>query len=964
MTRYLVSLVLALVTLTTPDRAAAQARLAEVSGTVLDGSGAVLPGVTVTATHVATQQARTTVTGNTGTYLFAALEVGVYEVRAELQGFRPVIFSNYRLSIGDSARLDIRMELATVEETVTVSGEAPLVERTKSDLAGRISETQMEQLPVNGRNWLTFASLAPGVKSDASGGQPTSGVGDGRMSKVYVDGGQIQNLSTVAVDLEVSKEIIGEFEVITNRFDAVMGRAGTTVVNAVTRSGTDKVSGSAFMYFRDDALNAKDFYTGRVEPYRNSQYGGTIGGPILRGKSHYFASYERQVEPKTLSSNTGIASIDAAVESTDTRNLYFGRIDHSLTNSHRFTVRFNRFDRLQPHLDVGGTRPLSNSHTNDFQTNRINFGVNSIVGNRFVNQFYVTYLTSFRQFNRFDGPPDRETFALAPFTNNQHVFPSVTIGGVTNVGNERPHFWHLRNDASYFLDWRGQHSIKFGGEWNHQYIHGIFAANSNGTFFYDEDPPNLANCCGTGDQSEWDKSQFPTPARYSQALGDFFYDAPNDIYGAYFQDDWTVHPRLTLNLGLRYDLEIGSLGHDQFGLVTTPHGNDVDNFQPRVGAAWDVLGTGKTILRGGGGLYYDQVFLNVTFNQRRANTGRQVSVTTFNTANDPGFARDPLANRSFDDFLSAAGAANVTRIAENSRQPHLWSWAGGIAQQIGPELAISADYVYQRSDSMLRSVDANLFCCLPDGSPLPIRNGTFPELGGPVTGGGRPDPRFNQITEYVSVGQSRYHGLQVGLNKRLSHNYQFGVSYLLSKNEDDHNGAFSLPNSPFNLADEYGRSLQDQRHRLVVNWVSQLPYGINFGGIAHFASGRAIGVSTGGIDINGDGATGGDRPTCGRDPRFNPGCTALGVADGQRVPKNALVSDPVYRADLRVSRLFRVRGITFDPSVEVFNVFNRKNDDPTRYNTNLANARFGEPGRSDQLPYLPRQMQVALRVTF
>lgn len=944
--------------------ASAQVRQAEVAGIVTDSSGGVLPGVTVTATHVATQQVRTTVTDTDGRYLFPALPVGVYQIRAELEGLTPIVFSDYRLQVGDSARLDITMRVAALEDTITVVGQPPLIDTTKSDLSGRIDQTQLEELPLSGRNWLAFATLAPGVKSDGRGGQPTAGVGDSRMSKVYIDGGQIQNLSTVAVDLEISKEIVGEFEVITNRFDAVMGRAGTSVVNALTKSGGDRFSGSTYVYFRDDALNGKDFFTGRVEPYRNQQYGFTLGGPIVKGKTHFFGSYERQEEPKTLSANTGFQIFDAPVESTDTRNLFFGRVDHSITGSHRVTFRFNRFDRIQPHTTVGGGVSISNSHTFDFETNRYNAGISSIFGDRFVNQFAVTYLKSVRLFNRFTGPPDRETFGLAPSNNNLHQFPAVRIGGITNVGNERPEFWHIRNDASLVFDWRGQHNLKFGGEWNHQYIWGVFAANSNGTFVYAQNPPNLATCCPGGDQSQWDKSQFPVPIRYSQALGDFFYDAPNDIYAAYIQDDWTVHPRLTLNLGLRYDIEIGSLGHDQLGLVTNPRSNDSDNFQPRVGFAYDLTGGGTTILRGGGGIYYDQVFLNVTFNQRRSNTGRQVSVTTFNTNNDPNFARDPLGGRTFDDFIAGAGATNVARISETTGQPYVYSWSIGVGHQLTPSLAVSADYVGQRSDTMLRALDSNVFCCRPDGNPLPVTSGNFPELGGSVTGDGRPDRRFNAITEYLADGRSRYHGLQLTLTKRMDRNYQFGLNYLLSKNEDDHNGAFSQPHNPFNKADEYGVSLQDQRHRLVGNWVAYLPWQVHFGGVVHVGSGQAVGVTTGGIDILGKGNSSGARPTCGLDSRFNPGCAALGIPAGQRVPRNALRSDPVYRLDLRLARRFSAGRVTVDPSIEIFNVFNRENYDPFRYNGNLASAGFGRPGRSDALPYLPRQAQVAVRVAF
>ena len=354
----------------------------------------------------------------------------------------------------------------------------------------------------------------------------------------------------------------------------------------------------------------------------------------------------------------------------------------------------------------------------------------------------------------------------------------------------------------------------------------------------------------------------------------------------------------------------------------------------------------------------------MTFNQRRSNTGAQVAITTNNPTGDPAFANDPLGGRTFEDFTRTAGATNVARIADDATQPHVWTGSVGVAHQISDALAISADYVAQTSNSMLRSIDSNLFCCLADGNALPVVTGTYPELGGVIQGAGRPDPRFNVIQNYTSGGKSRYHGFQVALTRRMRDGYQFGLNYLLSKNEDDHNGAFSYPTNMFDIADEYGVSLQDQRHRFSANWVSHLPLGINFGGVFFAASGQAIGITSGGVDINGDGTSGGDRPTCGRDPRFAPGCAFLGIPNGERVSRNSLRGDSVFRLDLRVSRKIRLGRFDVDPTIEFFNVFNRENYDPTRYNNSLASPVFGGPGRSDALPYLPRQIQLSVRTTF
>lgn len=935
--------------------AAAQMRLAELSGTITDESGAVLPGVTVTATHVGTQTVRTAFTQESGAYLLAGLQVGVYEIRVELSGFQPVVYTNYRMGIGESLRLDVKLGVATLQETVTVTGEVPLVDTSRSTLSGKIDQTQVEELPVNGRNWLNFAALAPGVKGDVGQG-PQAGVGAGRIgTKVFVDGASTQTFSTVGTQTEVSKDVIGEFEVLTNRFDAQLGHAGSAIINAVTRAGTDRYEASAFYYFRDKSLNAKDFFTGRREPYRNTQFGGTGGGPIVRGKVQFFSSYERQAEPTTKSANTGFSSLDQPVNADDVKNLGFVRGDYSLTQNHRLSARMNYYDRNQPFLNTGGAIVPSASTNFNIKTFRWNGGLNSVFGSRFVNQIQFNYTDSEQFFSRTE-------CGFAPATGDcpTHTFPAVRIGPQPNVGFELHNWFMMRSDATYFFEKRGTHNLKFGGEITTGHVIIFFPNATNGVFFYNSNPPNLATCCSGANQAQWDKSQFPIPARYNVGLGDFQTKAPNDIYGFYLQDDWKIAPRLTLNLGLRYDLEVGSLAHDQTGLAVSPAKNDTDNFQPRIGATYDVFGNGRTAVRGGFGKYYDQVYLNLTYNQRLQNSGRNVNVTVFNTNNDPNFARDPLQGRGFEELKDLGGLRNVSRIQAGAEQPHTWTSSIGVAQQVGDTLAIAADYVYQKSSAMLVNIDSNLACCLANGYPIPINSGNYPELGGFVQGVGRPDRNFGSITDYTFQGKAAYHGLQVAVTRRMANNYQYGLTYLLSKNED----TSTTPLNPFDPLADYGRSSQDQRHRLTANWVVRLPWAFNFNGILYAASGQAIGATTGGIDINGDLSSGGDRPTCGLDPRFNPGCTALGLATGERVPRNPLRSDASVRFDVRVSRTFTFAQVRMEPLFEVFNLFNRENYDPGAYQTSLANARFGQPGRSSALPFQPRQIQLGARVWF
>jgi hypothetical protein len=290
-----------------------------------------------------------------------------------------------------------------------------------------------------------------------------------------------------------------------------------------------------------------------------------------------------------------------------------------------------------------------------------------------------------------------------------------------------------------------------------------------------------------------------------------------------------------------------------------------------------------------------------------------------------------------------------------------------VAHQITPTLALQADYTHQRTDNQFRSVDTNLFLDTENNRPLPVVSGTFPELGGTVQGAGRPDPTFNNIRTFVNKGTARYHGLAVALDKRFSDKYSFGFTYLLSKNEDDFNDVFDQPSNHFDLEDEYGTSRTDQRHRVTANWVWSMPYNLTFSGLIYTASGRVLPASAS-VDLYGSAPEGRglqSRPICGLDPRFDAACSFLGVPDGERVPRNPWRSESVFRVDVRISwRGFITDQMFIEPSLEVFNLFNRQNNDPSRYNGNLVSVGFGQPGRSSNIPYLPRQIQLGIKFQF
>ncbi len=957
--------------------ASAQVGETSITGTIADGTGAVLPGVTVTATFAAMNVVRTTVSGADGRYRFNNLPVGRWSFDFTLDGFDSTKLENFELNVGQSPTINITMQVAGVAETITVQAETPVIETTRSELSHTIQDIQVEELPLLGRNWLDLAVLAAGVKSDGGSADdaPTAGIGVGRQDKVLIDGSDVNNRSTHrTVDIKLSRESIAEFEIKTNQFDAQLGQSGTSVTQAVTKSGTDAFHGSGFYYRRDGDWAAADFFTGtKNSDFSNTQVGGTIGGPILEGKAFFFFSYEWQDTPQTCSSNTGIAGIDSQeVGCGDNRNLWFIRGDVTINENHRTAFRYNRTTRIQPFARTGGSTPPGGALDYDFSFNRFNWSLNSVFGGNVVNRFIYNYLDTNRLFGKVGdeiiGPSVSPKLTTA---GPSHQFPSAILGGTRGGGFENPDYWSIRDDVSTFFEKGGDHNLKFGGYLERAQLQGFFLFQTNGVYFFDQDPANIQECCNSVNWTEWDTSQFPIPLRYSANLGQPEILTPQNVYSAYVQDDWTMNEKLTLNLGLRWDLETGSMFNDEPDLLLQEQfGNDLNNFQPRLGVAFDTGGNGKTVVRGGLGRFHSQAFLNIALFVQRSNRPQEINVTVTNDDMDPRFYEDPLGGRGFEDFAGQIGSIpfDVSIFAPGSVIPSLWSFTGGVAHQITPSMALEVDYIHQRTDDQYRSVDTNLFPNANGTGNLPVNDGFFPELGGHVTGVGRPDPRWAVVRSFVNEGTARYNALSVSLQKRFQNNYSLGFTYLLSKNQDNFNDVFDYPSNMFDLADEYGTSLHDQRHRMTANWVWVLPYEFVFSGLMYTASGIARPTVANGQDLFGiapeqRGLS--PRPTCGLDPQFDGACSVLGIADGTRVPRNAFRSDSVFRLDVRLGwRGYISEGVFVEPTLEVFNLFNRQNNDPRRFNTNLASGGFSAPGRSTNLPYLPRTLQLGVILRF
>src|SRR5437016_3536436 len=339
-----------------------------INGSVTDSTGAVVPGVTVTATNIESGNTFVAVTDERGDFRLP-VRVGNYRIKAELTGFTTVNRS-IQVLVGQTVVVNIQMAPSTVAETVTVTGESPLVDTTTSKVGGNIDPRQMQELPLNGRNWMDLSLLAPGARRNEAVGLVQNRQG---YALTKVDGQDVTinyHSSTDSEQPGYSRDAIAEFEVIANRFDASQGRSAGMLVNAVTKSGTNMFAGTFAGYFRDDRFNAADFVAKRVLPYSDQQLSGTFGGPIVKDRVHFFGSYEYEHEPKTFTCNSPYPAFNIDVHFPSRVHKVLGRLDYQFTPATRLSVRGSGYNNLYYALIGGGGGTSATTHPSNGGTRK------------------------------------------------------------------------------------------------------------------------------------------------------------------------------------------------------------------------------------------------------------------------------------------------------------------------------------------------------------------------------------------------------------------------------------------------------------------------------------------------------------------------------------------------------------------------------------------------------------------
>jgi hypothetical protein len=764
--------------------AAAQQTTGTLTGRVVDEQNAALPGATVTARNTETGFSRTATTDGEGVYRLAALPVGVYDVIVEMSGFANLDRKGLAVSVGQTLTVDLQMKVANIQESVTVSGESPLIEATSSSVGGVVDVNRIENLPLNGRQFANLAATIPGVglgfHSDPTKStqfSPQINGGNGRNINYQIDGGD-NNDDTVGGLLQLFPlEAIQEFNFVTSRSKAEYGRSQGGVMNIVTKSGTNDLHGSWFTLLRDDSMNAKT-ETEKInevdkQDYRRYQYGGSFGGPIVMDKLHYFAAVERtQQDTKQAVSTKGLfPNLDGIYTTPYRETLVTGKVTAALNPAHYLSVRYGRNQNTQPY-GVDPNTPPSGWGDSENTFNSINLNHNWVIGGARVNEFIFQYA-------------DFQNFINARSSDPSENFPNgVWIGQSVNAPQSTAQKkWQFRDDFSW-------HATGFGGV-GHDFKTGVNFINEPRLYVTFE--------AGKGVMQYTHLDNDPNgPLSYvSMDDGVARANIPMKQYAWYFQDDWRLMNNLTVNLGIRYDYLTGyqydQSGNPNFvkvqaagkaGLLTGIKGlenagkdpkEDKNNWQPRIGLAWDVRGNGRDVIRAGWGIYMDMAYTNS--NGLFAAFDAQGRFGTVLEVNDPNGIRNP--DGSF--YRVGQPASNIAgqNEADPTNLPLYGQWvdprlqmpytrqtALGWSHELTPSTVVSFDFV--RADGRDLNTRSVLNVYIPGTT---TRRLAFLGL----------TPNSVNTRPAISQAKSQYTAGLFGIKRRMSQGLDFTATYTLAK---------------------------------------------------------------------------------------------------------------------------------------------------------------------------------------
>lgn len=965
---------------------------ASLTGTILDQSGAVVPNAKITVTSKATNEQRITTSGSNGLYRFDLLPAGTYTVQTVKEGFTTSLSNNVELVVSETTSLNVTLSPGAVSQTVVVTSQAPLIETTKSSVGLDITPTQVEQMPLNGRDFANLAVLAPGARPVDSY-DPTKNRyavfaingSSGRNVNVTVNGVDDKDNTVGGAVMQLPLTAVQEFTIDTQRFSAALGRSEGGAVQVVTKSGTNGLHGGLYLFDTETALNANDHFSAvgnqPTPAFSRQQFGGDIGGPIRKNKDFFFFALERSrentaipVSPTAFQELSLAKSIGADPAETIPTPFYewrySGRIDHRINSNNTASLTYNGQKNNSLNDQSGNQNDLA---AGNFTTNRLilaSFNLNSVITQRVVNAVTVGY----QYWNNLI-----DTNKFSQYTIS---FPAGEYFGTnSNVPQETlQKKWQFKDDLSIVS---GNHTFRTGVDYVWEpVLGGFFEFTPVLTLsFFDEPSVILSN------KAEYPDG-FATPGAVSSmtiANGNPRFDLPggSKMFGTYFQDDWKASKTLTVNAGLRWDRDFNLIGGADQGAnrtflalraIGSSYANQLpadDNhgWGPRLGFAWDVKGNGRHIVRGGYGLYFGQTFLNIPlFMIQQSNATLFETALSLQTDNGPAsscgapgpnnpnevpgtgqtlcqwqFGVSP--NPTIPPPSSQLQPGATGRIMDpRYRNPYSEQWNIGYAFQPNAISVLEVDYIHVMGVHESNRLNIN-----------PTVNHVRP-LTAALTAAGL--PVLGPIVDDQSNGRSRYDGLNVSYRRRLANRFSINTSYVLSRSVAYDGNAAAFGNSPVNPFDQwspidFGYTPTDERNRWVFSGIFDLPGGVEIAPIMQLASARPYNA-TEGKDVFGFGAR--QAPAHDVVLTSNPSnltatksystsqlLSCLSAGTCQMLPFNALRGQPFFELDTRFTKSFTWREhYNLQLFFQAFDLTNRANFG-NDFSGSIQSGSFGKP---------------------
>jgi hypothetical protein len=921
---------------------------ASVGGRVTDPSGAVVVGASVRVRQIATNVTKTVATDRDGRFRFPYLPVGQYEVVVQQQDFA-VAKRAITLTVGAAFDLPVSLAVGAAESTVTVTSEAPVLEAARSQIAGTIVQTEVLSLPLNGRNFLDLALLVPGVsptntastqlfaETSAVPGQGISVGSQRNLSNSFiVDGLSANDDAAGLTGTFYGVGVVREFQVVTSGGQAEFGRALGGYINMVTQSGTNSLHGELYGFLRNQRLNAENALSQSNLPLTQAQYGASVGGPIVRDRTFFFSNFERRrlnqdgvitITPANVTAiNAQLAvsgykgpQLGTGLYANPVHNSNFlAKVDHQFSERDQLSARYSVYDVNSSNSRGVGALSAVSAAAGLSNTDHT-FAVSNIMtlsphtANETRGQFTYSSL---------EAPP------------NDAIGPAVSISGVASFGRLSASPTARLNTLYEVVDnlshQAGAHALRVGADFLYNDLTITFPQSLRASYSFS----SLAN---------FQKGIY-NASGFTQSFGNPVVPQTNPNIGFYAQDEWKVKPNLTLNAGVRYDLQF-------LKSIST----DANNISPRVGFAWSPFSDTQTIVRGSFGLFYDRVPLRALSNALES-SGNTTNVTgsTFVTVSlSPTQAGAPI----FPNILTSMPAGvlvNFTTMNPQMQNAYSQQASLELEHQLSERSSLAVSYQHVRGLHLIISVNQNTPTCLASGT----------------NNGCRPNPNYGNNRQFTSAADSYYDGLSVSFVQRPVRWGSYRISYNWSKAVDDVGEFFfSAPINNFNLAEDKSRSDDDQRHRLVLDGTLHSPmgpatsfwgrvsHGFLLSGMLQYYSALPFNIVQGANSIQGTTL----RPCV-------PGVANCSqVLPGTVTGRNAGVGFDYFNLNARLSRTFAIgERLRLEGIAEAFNSLNHRNDltpnatfGTGTFPTNPL-ASFGRPTAVGD----PRQVQLALRLTF